>query len=519
MTRRIFRRLLAGVAAFVLSTPGFAFATAQYPTPYFSQVIAGETSGGAAILPVKCNSDSDGVTCHFVVDIGTGTVSLTLPYNGTNGQTLKTATFLGVGARDNNGNFSPLNEDGAQNLDVNLQTALPAGTAIVGKFGIDQTTPGTTNGVQVNAALPSGGNTIGAVSQASGPWTSNVTQFGGNNVATGTGGSGVGIPRVTVSNDSTVGLVAGSAIIGKVGIDQTTPGTTNLVNALPCDSTSTTTCGRITGVGNQDENSGTFNALQVGSYNLGWNGTGWDRLQVDGSKNLKINCSSGCLASFPYGSGTAQTATSSSFVGVAGSDGTTVDAWKVTTSGVGDTQSCNSSASACAQVGTANDANAQGNGLYTVTQNYLYNGSTWDRMRTAQGTNAPTGVQAIGYNSVPDSPVICKSSAIATITSATTTLLVAVVPSKRVFLCGYTISSLVTTGATAQFVYGTQVTNPCDTGTANVTAPLVLSNDGIASTGFANGLVGTITSASNQLCVTTTGTITDVYVTISYAQF
>jgi hypothetical protein len=53
---------------------------------------------------------------------------------------------------------------------------LGAGTAIIGKVGIDQTTPGTTNGVQVNAALPAGAN-----------------------------------------------------IVGKVGIDQTTPGTTNLV--------------------------------------------------------------------------------------------------------------------------------------------------------------------------------------------------------------------------------------------------------------------------------------------------
>lgn len=54
--------------------------------------------------------------------------------------------------------------------------ALVAGAAIVGKVGIDQTTPGTTNGVQVNAALPAGTN-----------------------------------------------------LLGKVGIDQTTPGTTNAI--------------------------------------------------------------------------------------------------------------------------------------------------------------------------------------------------------------------------------------------------------------------------------------------------
>lgn len=45
--------------------------------------------------------------------------------------------------------------------------ATPAGTNIIGKVGIDQTTPGTTNGVQVNAALPAGTNTIGNVGQVS----------------------------------------------------------------------------------------------------------------------------------------------------------------------------------------------------------------------------------------------------------------------------------------------------------------------------------------------------------------
>ena len=57
-----------------------------------------------------------------------------------------------------------------------VPTTVAAGSAIIGKVGIDQTTPGTTNGVQVNAALPAGTN-----------------------------------------------------IIGKTGIDQTTPGTTNAV--------------------------------------------------------------------------------------------------------------------------------------------------------------------------------------------------------------------------------------------------------------------------------------------------
>jgi len=62
----------------------------------------------------------------------------------------------------------------------------------------------TGGSVSLAAALPAGSNTLGAVTQASGPWTSNITQFGGNAIATGTGVSGAGIPRVTISNDSSL---------------------------------------------------------------------------------------------------------------------------------------------------------------------------------------------------------------------------------------------------------------------------------------------------------------------------
>lgn len=41
-----------------------------------------------------------------------------------------------------------------------------------------------------------------AVMQSTSPWVENVSQFGGNPVVTGTGLSGAGIPRVTVSSDS-----------------------------------------------------------------------------------------------------------------------------------------------------------------------------------------------------------------------------------------------------------------------------------------------------------------------------
>jgi hypothetical protein len=40
--------------------------------------------------------------------------------------------------------------------------------------------------------------------QGGAPWSQNITQFGGANISTGTGASGAGIPRITVSNDSNI---------------------------------------------------------------------------------------------------------------------------------------------------------------------------------------------------------------------------------------------------------------------------------------------------------------------------
>jgi hypothetical protein len=55
----------------------------------------------------------------------------------------------------------------------------------------------------------SGGTNVGVsgtvtANQGGAPWSQNVTQFGSNPVVTGTGASGSGIPRVTISNDSSL---------------------------------------------------------------------------------------------------------------------------------------------------------------------------------------------------------------------------------------------------------------------------------------------------------------------------
>ena len=149
---------------------------------------------------------------------------------------------------------------------------LNAGTNLVGKVGIDQTTPGTTNAVS-------------------------LAQVGSTTVATGNGVVGTGVQRVAIASDNTaftvnaaqsgtwgVGLNAGSNLVGKVGIDQTTPGTTNGVQvnaALPAGSN------LIGKVGLDQTTPGTTNAIslaQVGSTTVatgnGVVGTGVQRVAI-----------------------------------------------------------------------------------------------------------------------------------------------------------------------------------------------------------------------------------------------
>lgn len=83
-----------------------------------------------------------------------------------------------------------------------------AGSLYNNQVIVDPTTPATKATVTAGNALKVDNS---AVTQPD-----NVTQFGGSAVVTGTGASGSGIPRVTVSNDSTVILGAGSAAVGTV---------------------------------------------------------------------------------------------------------------------------------------------------------------------------------------------------------------------------------------------------------------------------------------------------------------
>lgn len=187
-------------------------------------------------IPVVIASDQGAVPVSGTVSITANSAVNVAQVGGTNVVTGGASGLLAVGGPVASG---AANADNPIKIGAVFNTTQPTVTngqvvdaqatargAQIVATGVD------TFNVTVNAALPTGSNTIGAVTQASGPWTSNVTQFGGSNVVTGTGASGAGIPRVTISNDSSlaanqsvnVNQMAGSAVstaaagVQKVGI-------------------------------------------------------------------------------------------------------------------------------------------------------------------------------------------------------------------------------------------------------------------------------------------------------------
>lgn len=136
--------------------------------------------------------------------------------------------------------------DAANGLDVDVTRlpALVAGSALIGKVGIDQTTPGTTNAVAVtnlpttvdtNSGVKSA-STIRVVLATDQPQLTNkllvtpdansavnVSQINGVTVLMGNGASGTGAQRVTIANDST-GILAAVTNVATIGTS-VTPGT------------------------------------------------------------------------------------------------------------------------------------------------------------------------------------------------------------------------------------------------------------------------------------------------------
>ena len=134
---------------------------------------------------------------------------------------------------------------------------------------------------------------------------------------------------------------------------------------------------------------------------------------------------------------------------------------------------------------------------------------------SATGAAAPTSATLMGGNSSGNltGVVACDSSAQLTISTATTTQIVALVAAKTIYVCGFVINGAGAT--TAKLVYGTG-TN-CATGLTNLTPAFTLATGSNVTLGGALGYVMK-TASANALCVTNSAAIAaNVFVT--YTQF
>jgi hypothetical protein len=190
-------------------------------TPGSGATVAADDIGGVLYQRVKLALGADGTGVDASAGagaVGTGVQRVTLASDDPAVTALGTInTTLGTPMKSTGGTVG-----------------LVAGSAIIGSVGIDQTTDGTTNLV---AAKQSGTwnitNVSGTVSLPTGAATSaNQTALAGliGEVQASPTANTL-LDRVKALLTGTV-LAAGTALIGKVGIDQTTDGTTNKVSAV-----------------------------------------------------------------------------------------------------------------------------------------------------------------------------------------------------------------------------------------------------------------------------------------------
>lgn len=167
-----------------------------------------------------------------------------------------------------NGQVGSIQLDASQNVLARINVALPAGTAVIGHIIADASSAVIGHVIVDTAPTTTVTGTVtanqGGSAATTSAWPVNVASFGSTAVVTGAGASGSGIPRVTVSNDSTVGIVAGSAVIGHV-INDASSAVIGHVIVDTAPSTAVT-------------NAGTFavQAAQSGLYTVTQGGSGSD---------------------------------------------------------------------------------------------------------------------------------------------------------------------------------------------------------------------------------------------------
>lgn len=211
-------------------SPGTQTPTASLAGAAYVQPVFGSATGGGTQVDL-----THGLPVNVVAGGGAGGTSSSF------GAAFP-ATGTAAGFTDGT-NMQPGKVDGSGNQLVNLQTAIPAGGNNIGSVNVANSPTVTANQGTANTAanawphkITDGTNTAAVKAASTAPAatdpalvvaispntpaiattppsnaSTNVTQFGGSAVVTGTGAGGAGIPRVTVSNDSTVTANQGTA--------------------------------------------------------------------------------------------------------------------------------------------------------------------------------------------------------------------------------------------------------------------------------------------------------------------
>jgi len=134
----------------------------------------------------------------------------------------------------------------------------------------------------------------------------------------------------------------------------------------------------------------------------------------------------------------------------------------------------------------------------------------------------PTGANTIGNVNIAnpaatsdpcENPNVLKSSSLVNISTATTTQLVALSGTTRVYACGFS-ATVSGTSPTLLFLYGTGAA--CATGPVNLSGTFAITTGTLVSLGYGGMLFAS--AAGNALCLTTGGTTPSVQGVLTYVQ-
>lgn len=143
----------------------------------------------------------------------------------------------------------------------------------------------------VDAALPAGSNTIGAVTQASGPWSQNVTQLGGTSIAVNSGTASAGTLRVVIATDQTqltnALKVDGSAVTQPVSVASAVTVAQATASSLKVEPAGNVASG-ATDSGNPIKVAGKYNSTPI-TLTDGQRGD----MQLDAAGRLIVNVAAG----------------------------------------------------------------------------------------------------------------------------------------------------------------------------------------------------------------------------------